>query len=151
MKKNQTVFTKSFFFGIAPAVVILAGLSGCITAATVATIAYIASQTSHTAVVLLDVSPDKVYVAMKKIARATEGLEIKKDDPENRTMKVQKAKNSATVSVKRLESGKTELKVTASANEENLSHEDLALRVVERVCKELGVRYQVVEKDGKLD
>jgi hypothetical protein len=146
MKKNKIVSTKRFFFGFAPMLVVLAGLSGCITAATIATIAYIASTTGHTAVVQLDVSPEKVYVAMKKAAAATKGVEIKKEEPEKFTMKVQKDKNTATATAKRLESGKTEFSVTASSKEEDVSHEDLALRIVERVCKELGVKYKVVEK-----
>ena len=146
MKKTRTVFTKRFLLGTTLIVGILVGLSGCITAATIATIAYIKSQSEHTAVVLLDVSPDEVYGAMERVAAATEDLEIKKQDPEKHTMEVRRGKRTAKATAKRLESGKTEFKVTASSKEEELSHEDLALRVVERVCNELGVHYQVVEK-----
>ena len=146
MKKTRTVFTKRFILGTVLMLVGLIGLSGCITAATVATIAYIISQTEHTAVVLLDVSPDEVYSAMKQVAADTEDLKIKKQNPEKHTMEVQRGKRTVKATVKRLESGKTEFKVTASSKEEELSHEALALRVVERVCNELGVHYQVVEK-----
>jgi hypothetical protein len=146
MKKTQTTLTKRFLLDAPLIVGVLVGLSGCITAAAIATVAYVKSQSEYTAVVLLDVSPDKVYAAMKKVAATTKDLEIKKEDPGKFTMAVQKNKNTATASAKRLDSGKTEFKVTASAREEQVSHEELALRVVERVCKELGVRYQVEEK-----
>ncbi len=148
MKKTRTVFTKRFFLGSTLIVGVLFGMSGCITAATIATIGYVKSRMEHTAVVLLDVSPNKVYGAMEKVAAATEDLEIKKQDPEKHTMEVKRDKNTVRASAKRLESGKTELKVTASSKEEELSHEELALRVVELVCNELGVHYQVVEKKG---
>ena len=148
MKKLRTVFTKRFLLGIAPILGVLVGLSGCITAATIATIAYIKSQVEHTAVVLLDVSPDEVYIAMEQVAADTEDLEIKKQNPEKHTMEVQRGNRTVKASAKRLESGKTEFKVTAIAKEEELSHEELSLRVVERVCNELGVHYQVVEKKG---
>ena len=146
MKKIRTVFTKRFLLGTTLIVGILIGLNGCITAATIATIGYIKSQSEHTAMVLLDVSPNKVYSAMKRVAAATEDLKIKKEDPEKYTMEVQRDKRTAKATAKRLESGKTEFKVTASSKEEELSHENLALRVVERVCNELGVHYQVIEK-----
>jgi len=148
MKKLRTVFKKRFLLSIALILGVLVGLSGCITAATVATIAYIVSQSEHTAIVLLDVSPDEVYSAMERVAAATEDLEIKKQDSQNHTMEVRRGKRTVKATVKRLESGKTEFKVTASSKEEELSHEELALRVVERVCNELGVHYQVVEKKG---
>ena len=147
MKKTRTVLTKRFLLGTDLILVVLVGLNGCITMAAVTTIAYIKSRSEHTAIVLLDVSPDEVYGAMEKIAAATEDLEIKKQDPEKHTMEVQRGENTVRATVKGLESGKTELKVTAIAKEEELSHEELSLRVVERVCNELGVRYQVVEKE----
>lgn len=146
MKKTRTVFTKRFLLGTALILVVLVGLNGCITMATVATISYIKSRSEHTAMVLLDVSPNEVYAAMEKVAAATEDLEIKKQDPEKHTMEVQSGKNTVKATAKRLESGKTEFKVTAIAKEEELSHEELSLRVVERVCNELGVHYQVVDK-----
>jgi len=146
MKKTRTVLIKRFILGTTLIVGVLVGLNGCITAATIATIAYVKSQSEHTAVVLLDKSPSEVYGAMEKVAAATEDLKIKKQDPEKHTMEVQRGERAVKATAKRLESGKTELKVTASSKEEELSHEALALRVVERVCNELGVHYQVVEK-----
>jgi hypothetical protein len=35
--------------------------------------------------------------------------------------------------------------VTADAGKGNLSDEDLALNVVKQICKELGVKYKVIE------
>ena len=150
MMKKQTGFEKRFLLGIIPLLVFLTGLSGCITAATIATIGYIKSQSEHTAVVLLDKSPSEVYGAIEKVAAASEGLEIKNKDPEKHSMEVQRGERAVKATAKRLESGKTEFKVTASSKEEALSHEDLSLRVVERVCNELGVHYQVVEKKSLL-
>ncbi len=148
MKKTRTILTKRFLLGTLLILFVLVVLNGCITAATIATIAYIKSQSEHTAVVLLDKSPREVYGAMEKVAAATKDLEIKNANPEKYSMEVQRDKNTVRATAKRLDSGKTEFKVTAIAKEEELSHEALALRVVERVCNELGVHYQVIEKEG---
>ena len=96
MKKTRTIFTKRFLLSTTLILVGLVGLNGCITAATIATIAYVKSRVEHTAVVLLDVSPNKVYSAMEKVAADTEDLEIKKQDPEKYTMVVQRDKNTVS-------------------------------------------------------
>ena len=44
--------------------------------------------------------------------------------------------------------GRTELTVTATAGEKDQKHKELALKVVEAVCNELGVEYKIVEKKG---
>ena len=146
MKKKQIAFSKSFSIGTIVMMSVLLGMTSCITAATIVTISYIKSRMEHTAVVLLDASPAEVYRAMEQVAAAKDGLIIKSQDPEKHTMKVQKDKNTVTAQAKRLENGKTQLKVTATADADEFSHEDLALLVVGRVCDTLGVRYEVVEK-----
>ena len=148
MKKTPTVFTKRFLIGTALTLGALLTLAGCITAATIATIGYIKSQSEHTAVVHLDPTPDEVFRAMQRIVADRPDLTIKKEDPQKYTMHVNKDNNTAKATAKRLDTGKTELKVTASAKEEQVTHEQLALRVVERVCTELGVKYKVVENQG---
>ena len=152
MKKTRAVRTKRFLLGTTFALAVLVCLSGCIAVATIATIAYVKSRLEHTAVVELDVTPQEVYGAMERVAAATTGLEFKKQDPINFIMKVKNLNNNNVVmaQAKLLDNGKTQFKVTASAKEEELRNEELALGVVELVCDELGVKYKVVEEKGLL-
>lgn len=146
MKKLRTVFTKRLLLGIALTLGVLVGLSGCITAATVATIVYIKSQMEYTVVVELEAQPSQVYDAMQKVASQSPGAIIEKQDPDKYSMEVRKGTNKVKAIAKGIEGGKTELKVTGRTKEEDTSHEEFALRIVERICNELGVHYQVVEK-----
>ena len=125
-------------------------LHGCITAAVVATIALIKDASSHTATVEVEKTPAEVYSAMLRVVDKTPDAKIDKRDDDKRRLKVSRGKNSVDAHVKSRDEGKTVLTVTASAGEKDKKHEDLALEIVEKVCKELGVQYKIVEKKGLL-
>lgn len=121
-------------------------LSGCITAAVATTIIVVAGTMQYTATVEVSAPPDKVYAAMLRILERRPDVTVKDRDDEHRHLEVSKGKNTAKAEVKLAKSGLTELTVTARENETDMSHKELALKVVQQVCDELGVKYQVVEK-----
>jgi hypothetical protein len=126
------------------------GLHGCITATVVATIAIIKSRLSHTATVQIEKDPKTVYDTMVRIVEGRPDIKIDSKDDAKYRLKASRGKNRVDARAKLLDSGMTELTVTATADKEEQEHKDLALKVVETVCKELGVKYKVVEKKGLL-
>lgn len=132
---------------------VAAGQSGCITAAVTATVMYVKGTMEHTATVKVQATPADTYAAMLRILERRPDVTVDKRDDDKRELKLSKGKNKATARVKEAESGAagmTELTVTAREGETDQSHEELALSIVQQVCDELGVPYEVVEKKGLL-
>lgn len=124
---------------------VLCTLPGCITAATIATIAIISNASAHKATVDLDVPPDQVYGAMMRIIDRERDIKVIKNDPSKRLITAERGKNKVTATAKGMGDNKTELTIRVEGSEEGTSDEELALRVEERICDELGVRYRVAK------
>ncbi len=120
-------------------------VSGCIITGVIATIAVVAKAGGgHTITVELEKPPDEVYQAMlRALVKYPEATLLSKD-PATRTIEVFKLKNEIKATAMATAEGTTRLIVKASAGEKDQSSEELALKVVEETCKELGVKYQVV-------
>lgn len=122
-------------------------LPGCITAAVTGAVIYVAGTLQYTATVELKAPPDKVYAAMLRILERRTDIKVDKRDDAKLKLEISKGKNQATAAVAKLaDANSSELTVTARENETDMSHKDLALKVVQQVCDELGVKYEVVEK-----
>lgn len=133
--------------GLAVALVALVTIvQGCITAAVATAVIYVAGTTQYTAKVQVNASPDKVYAAMLRILDRRPDVTVEKRDDIKHKLEIAKGKNHATAQVELAGSGLAELKVTARENETDASHKELAMKIVQQVCDDLGVKYQVVEK-----
>lgn len=126
-------------------------MQGCITAAVVATVAIVGgSMGGYTATVEVDAPADRVYRALLGAVSTRPEVKITKQDDKDHKIKMErgKCKGSAEVTVK---NGKTVLTVKAKSSVEDVSDEELAQRIVEVVCQDLGVEYHVVKEKGKKD
>jgi hypothetical protein len=132
------------------ACVLLMSAAGCITAAVTATVVYVASTMQYTATVEVKAKPADVYAAMLRVLKRRPDVEIVKRDDAAHLLDIRKGKNKATAQVSSTAGGLTLLKVTAQEGETEVTHEDLALRIVTQVCNELKVQYRVVEKKSPL-
>ena len=130
--------------------VLLMSAAGCITAAVTATVVYVASTMQYTATVEVKAKPADVYAAMLRVLKRRPDVEIVQRDDAKYLLEIRKDKNKAMAQVTTGQGGLTLLKVTAQEGETEASHEDLALRIVTQVCKELKVQYRVIEKKSPL-
>jgi hypothetical protein len=122
-------------------------LPGCITAAVTTAVIMVAGTAQYTAKVEVKAPPDRVYAAMLRILERRTDVTVDKRDDAKFQLEVSKGKNKASAQVAKLTAGDlSELKVTARENETDMSHKELALKIVQQVCDELGVKYEVVEK-----
>jgi hypothetical protein len=124
--------------------------AGCITAAVMGTVVYVVSKMEYTATVEVKAKPAEVYAAMLRILQSRPDVEVVKRDDAKYLLEVKKGNNKATGQVSVTEAGTTQLKVSAMEYETEASHQDLAFQIVTNVCKELGVKYTVIEKKGLL-
>jgi len=123
---------------------------GCIAAIPVAVMYYEEKQ-KYVATAEIPASAQKVYAAAVSLAEE-KGLKIEKQDDENRLIKVTDGRQTASLSAKPLGVDKTEVAVVADipeAKERKEEQEELALRVIDRVCKRLGVTYTITSKPEK--
>jgi hypothetical protein len=121
-------------------------LQGCIVASVTAIISVAVAGSCHTATVEVEETPQAVYCAMLRIVAANPDVKLEAKDDAKYEVEVSRGKNKAEARAELLDNGMTKLTVIASAGEKDQTHEDLALKVVEKVCDELGVPYKVVEK-----
>jgi len=121
-------------------------LQGCVVVlSSVATLVYLRSNNHLTTTVLIKKTPDKVYVAMNQIIERTPGVKIIKKKDKDYLIEASRGENKVSAKATPYGSGLTQLIVTADAGKGDLTDEDLALNVVKQICKELGVKYKVVE------
>jgi hypothetical protein len=126
-------------------------LQGCITATVLlATVTVIKKLSSHTATVQVAKDPNEVYATLVRLVEERPDIKIDSKDDQKRRLKASRGKNRIDASVKLLDGGITKMTVTATADKDEQKHKELALKVVETVCEELGVAYEVVEKKGLL-
>ncbi len=130
---------------------LLAGLTltgGCITTAVVLTVTALSADGedgASVATVQLDRSPDDIYSAALKLAEARPDVLITDRNPAKFRLDVQRGDQIATIRAAAVGGGRSELTVLAQSEGEDTVPEDLALSIVEGICKELGVKYDIVE------
>jgi hypothetical protein len=108
----------------------------------------------ETATVQVPATADSVYQAALKLIQKNDGLEIIKQEDDDRSIEIKKAKKFASIKATEIDSGKSQLTVSADADtEEKKGDEDkdkdkeedkeLALKIITAICNELGVKYTV--------
>lgn len=123
-------------------------LQGCVLflSSVAATVVYMRSKNHLTTTVLIKRSPAEVYAAMNKILDRSPDVKVLNREDKKYLIEASRGTDKVTAKATLFgSSGLTQLMVTADAGEEGKSDEDLALRVVKRVCDELGVKYKIVD------
>lgn len=120
-------------------------LQGCVVfLSSVATVIYMKSSNHLTTTVLIKEDPQTVFLAMNKVLQDNPDIIVGNKDDNNLLIEASRRSNKVTAKATRFGSGITQLIVTADAGEKGQTDEGLALKVVDLVCKELGVEYEVV-------
>ncbi|NIS91040.1 MAG: hypothetical protein GTN98_13345 [Woeseiaceae bacterium] len=86
-----------------------------------------------------------VYASFARIIEAEEGVEIIHRKDNAMMMEVKQGEYSITSQVTRFGESKSLLYIWADAGDSGRTGRDLATAVVERICEEVGVPYEVVE------
>ena len=122
-------------------------LQGCVVfLSSVATVMYMKSSNHLTTTVLISEDPQTVYSAMTKVLQDNPDIKVENRDDDGFLIEASRGLNKVTAKATRFDSGLTQMIVTADAGEKGQTGEGLALKVVDLVCKELGVEYEVVGK-----
>ena len=128
---------------------VILGISACLSGCVVAAVPIITSMSKdggYTATVEVKAEPDEVHSAMLRIVAREPDLKLARRDDAKHTVEATRGKNRATATATLQNNGHTKLTVVARAGEKGLSSRDLARRVVEKVCDELGVQHRPAEK-----
>jgi hypothetical protein len=88
----------------------------------------------------------QVQEATLEVIEQTDGLVLIKKDDEKRKVEAKKGDLRAKITVNVLGEGATELVVKADAGKDNDADKELSLRIVKRVCEQIGVKYEVIEE-----
>ena len=109
-----------------------------------ATVVYTAGSKKHTAAVQIPIEASKVFVTIVRLLEQKPDYVIENRNDEAFLIEVAKGAKSMTGQVTSLGPNRSLLYVWADAGESGLTGEELATSVVEVVCDELGVEYELV-------
>jgi hypothetical protein len=120
---------------------------GCIAAIPVA-IKYYEAKENYVAKAELPVAAEKVYSTAVSMAEEKD-LKILEKDDKDLLIKVTDGKQTATLKAVPVGSDKSEITVTASipeTKERKEEQKELALRVIDKLCARLDVKYTIVKQ-----
>ena len=109
-----------------------------------ATVVYTKGSKKHTAAVQIPVTASEVFSAIARLLERNPDITIDNRNDQAFLIEVSQGSRSLTGQVSSLGIDHSLLYVWADAGESGLTGEDLAISVVERVCDELGVVYELV-------
>ena len=109
-----------------------------------ATVVYSAGAKKHTAAVQVPVAAPEVYASNVRLLEEKDGLDFQSRNDKAMLIEVEKGSRSLTGQVTDLGADRSLLYVWADAGESGITGEELAISVVELVCDELGVKYELV-------
>jgi len=135
-------------FGVLLTFLTLMSLVGCIAAVPVA-IRYYKSTKFQTATAQVNAQAVDVYHTAIRMIQQRPDIRIVKQDDEKLMVEIERGEKYASIKTAPLDSGQTHLVVTADADVEEKDKEEdkeLALKVVQLICDELGVEYTVVKE-----
>ena len=119
---------------------ILLILQGClISVATYGMIQYIRGDRHHTATVQLETMPDEVYASLVRRFEEQPDITIIQQDDSGRIVEATKGVLRVTAKVTDLGEGTSKLTITADAGDAEMTDEELALRVVKKICSDLTI------------
>lgn len=117
--------------------------NGCIGFWTVVgTTVYMKTRNHQTVTVQLKSEPGKIYAAMLRAVEKND-VEIKKADESKFLIEGVRDNRSASVYVKDVGKGLSQLIVTVDADTEKELREELALEIVNNVCSEVGEKCEI--------
>ena len=117
-----------------------------IAAAAVATISSFTTGDKETATVNVDSPAKQVYASMLRGIELNPAVQLKSKDDWGMSVSVVSGKETATGSVKALNAKQSRLTIHAKHPRGKEYSKALARRTAVSVCRELGVRYQVVRE-----
>jgi hypothetical protein len=117
--------------------------NGCIGFWTVVgTTVYMKTRNHQTVTVQLKSEPGKIYAAMLRAVEKNK-VEIKKKNESKFLIEGVKNGRSASVYVKDVGKGLSQLIVTVDADDKKNSREELALEIVNNICSEVGEKCEI--------
>jgi len=141
---NKTVWN---FFRMLVVVLTAALFLGCIAAIPIA-IKYYKESQNYVAKAELPASAEKVYSTAVSMAEEKE-LKILEKDDKDLLIKVTDGKQTASLKAEAVSPDKTEITVTASipeSQERKEEQKELALRIIDKLCTRLDVKYTIVSE-----
>ena len=129
--------------------IVSALLSGCSTlpagqVVESATVVYTAGSKKHTAAVQVPVAASEVFATFVRWIEDRPDVIVDNRNDNAYLLEVSRGSRSLTGQVTGLGANHSLLYVWADAGESGLTGEELAISIVERVCDELGVKYELV-------
>ena len=109
-----------------------------------ATVVYSAGSKKHTAAVQVPVAAPEVYASIVRLLEEERDLDFQSRNDKAMLIEVEKGSRSLTGQVTDLGANSSLLYVWADAGKSGETGEELAISVVELVCDELGVKYELV-------
>ena len=144
---NDRLINKNGFgirvFGIFFVLVVAAFLLSCVAAVPV--IIYYQSTKHFTATVQVDAKAEDVYQTALRIVEEQPNVKLVKKDDEKLIVEAKLEEKEGSIKAVPISANKCQLIATADAGDKEADKE-MALRIVKRICDELGVKYTVVEK-----
>jgi hypothetical protein len=134
--------------GMLVASVMALSILGCVAAIPVA-VKYYKEKEKYVATAEIPAPAEKVYAAAVSLTEEKEVKLVKKDDTK-RYIEVTDGKQTASLSAEPLGSDKTTITVVADipeAKDRKEEEQELAMRVIDKVCESLGVTYMITKTD----
>jgi len=110
-----------------------------------ATVVYSAGSKKHTAAVQVSVPAQEVYATFVRLLKEEHDLDFENRNDKAMLIEVAQGSRSLTGQVTEIGVNRSLLYVWADAGESGETGEELAISVVELVCDELGVEYELVQ------
>lgn len=110
-----------------------------------ATVVYSAGSRKHTAAVQVSVPAQEVYATFVRLLKEEHDLDFENRNDKAMLIEVAQGSRSLTGQVTELGGNRSLLYVWADAGESGMTGQQLAISVVEIVCDELGVEYDLVQ------
>ena len=147
VKQNQsTMKTLRSYLYLTMYLAVAVSLAACVAA--VPAVIYYQSTKNYVATVELDAAADTVYqTAIREVEARGDRLKIVEREDAKRLLEVTDGTQTAELKMVSIDPGKTKLIVTANLpGREQEKEKELALKVVDVVCKSLGVEYTLLEE-----
>jgi hypothetical protein len=109
-----------------------------------ATVVYSAGSKKHTAAVQVPVAASEVYASIVRLLEERQDLDFENRNDKAMLIEVEKDSRSLTGQVTELGVDRSLLYVWADAGDSGITGQELAISIVELVCDELGVKYELV-------
>ena len=146
IKQNQSTTKMVYrFFWLTVSLALFVSLVACVAAVPV--VIYYQSTKDYVAAVELNAAADTVYqTALTEIEARRDRIKTLEQEDSKRMVKITDGTQTAELKAVSVDPAKTKLIVTADLpGQEQDKEKELALKIVDVVCKSLGVNYTLVE------